>query len=240
MKNLLYVLLLCSLSLHAQEWHSGTKQTQLVELYTSEGCSSCPLADRWLSTHKSNRKLFDDFIPIAFHVDYWDYIGWKDRFASPKHTKRQRQHEKAGNIKQVYTPGFVINSKEWKSWFVGRTKLPKSNNKAGELDVFLEENSQNTKILKVNYSEKQGTVLHVAYLGMGIKNRVKAGENRNKFLKHDFVALNYFSLPGNQKWTVALADVPQIGQNKTALAVWVSNKDSTQVLQAVGGYLDQE
>lgn len=237
MKIFCFIWFLFSLNIQAQQWNSGTKQTQLVELYTSEGCSSCPAADRWFSTHKENRKLFRDFIPIAFHVDYWDYIGWKDPFASPKHTQRQRHHEKVGNIRNVYTPGFVINSKEWKSWFVGRTTLPKPKKIAGELDVVLEKNSQNANILTVNFSDEEGSVLHVAYLGMGIKNRVKAGENSNRLLKHDFVALDYFTLPGSKKWKVALGDVPQVGQKKTALAVWVSNKQSKTVLQATGGYL---
>jgi len=65
------------------EFSSGTNHVSLVELYTSEGCSSCPPADRWFSELKRDDGLWREFVPLAFHVDYWDYIGWQDRFASP-------------------------------------------------------------------------------------------------------------------------------------------------------------
>ena len=68
---------------------SPAEQVGLLELYTSEGCSSCPPADRWLSKLKGEPKLWRNIIPLAFHVDYWDYIGWEDRFASPAYTARQ-------------------------------------------------------------------------------------------------------------------------------------------------------
>ena len=243
MKILFHVsLLLLPLLAQAQEWHSGTKQTQLVELYTSEGCSSCPPADKWLSTLKDDPALFDSLIPIAFHVDYWDYIGWKDPFASPEHTQRQRTYAKVGHISQMYTPGFVVDNKEWRSWFRGQRTLPALNQTSGELDATLSDSN----ILSVNFNntsqrdnkDKQNLELHVAYLGMGLTTKVKAGENRNRELTHDFVALNYFSLPGNSTWSVALPDTPEKGQENTALAIWVSDNNTKEVLQAVGGYLD--
>lgn len=235
MKYIFLTFLLLPLSIQAEEWHSGTKQVQLVELYTSEGCSSCPPADHWLSRFKDDPKLFEDIIPIAFHVDYWDYIGWKDPFASPEHTQRQRDYAKAGHISQVYTPGFVVNNKEWHSWFRGNRVLPESTNISGELDVVLLEDGN---ILNVNYSADGDAVLNVAYLGMGLKSDISAGENRNKLLEHDFVALNYFTLTGNKKWTTTLPEIPQLGQERTALAVWVSDKNSKEILQATGGYLN--
>ncbi|MGJ8645526.1 MAG: DUF1223 domain-containing protein [Marinomonas colpomeniae] len=243
MKTLLHVsLLLVPLFAQAQEWHSGTKQAQLVELYTSEGCSSCPPADKWLSTLKDDPALFDGLIPVAFHVDYWDYIGWKDPFASPVHTQRQQDYARFGHISQMYTPGFVVDNKEWRSWFRGQRTLPTLERTSGELDVVLNDNNtlnvNYSGTLKLNDKDKQNTELHITYLGMGLTTKVKAGENKNRQLNHDFVALNYFSLPGNQQWTVALPDIPQKGQEKTALAVWVSDKNTKEVLQAIGGYLD--
>jgi hypothetical protein len=77
----------------------------VVELFTSQGCSSCPPADALLAEMAGR----EDVIPLALHVDYWDYIGWKDRFASPAYTKRQRGYAHAGGWRQIYTPQMVMN-----------------------------------------------------------------------------------------------------------------------------------
>lgn len=80
----------------------------VVELFTSQGCSSCPPADKLM--HKLAQR--DDVIPLALHVDYWDYIGWKDLFAQPGYTKRQKAYAHAGGRKMVYTPQMIINGQQ--------------------------------------------------------------------------------------------------------------------------------
>jgi len=89
--SLVLFTLLTSLSANAQQFMSGEKQVPLIELYTSEGCSSCPPADRWMSKLTAHEDLWSGFVPIALHVDYWDYIGWKDPYASREYSQRQRQ-----------------------------------------------------------------------------------------------------------------------------------------------------
>ena len=96
------------------EFASGRSRVALIELYTSEGCSSCPPADRWLSKLRNERQLWRDYVPIAFHVDYWDYIGWRDRFAHTEYSNRQRQYQREGGTGVVYTPGFFNNGEEWR------------------------------------------------------------------------------------------------------------------------------
>lgn len=81
----------------------------VVELYTSQGCSSCPPADAYLHQELSAR---DDVIALALHVDYWDYIGWKDSFASPQYTQRQHRYAHAAGHRSVYTPQMIINGKD--------------------------------------------------------------------------------------------------------------------------------
>jgi hypothetical protein len=80
-------------------------QPVVVELFTSQGCSSCPPADALLAEMADR----DDVIPLALHVDYWDYIGWKDRFAMPEFTARQKGYARAGDWRMIYTPQMVIN-----------------------------------------------------------------------------------------------------------------------------------
>ena len=96
---------------------SGEQQVSLIELYTSEGCSSCPPADRFVRSLGKQDGLFSAFIPLAFHVDYWDYIGWADPYASPAFSERQRRYAQRQDISRVYTPGFFINGNEWRGFF---------------------------------------------------------------------------------------------------------------------------
>lgn len=89
----------------------GAQQTQaqsnmvVVELYTSQGCSSCPPADALLDKITER----DDVIPLALHVDYWDYIGWKDNFGSPEYSARQKSYARYNGHRTVYTPQMIIN-----------------------------------------------------------------------------------------------------------------------------------
>ena len=99
------------------EFQSREQQTSLLELYTSEGCSSCPPAESWLSQLKAKTGLWSDFVPVAFHVDYWDSLGWRDKWASPQFTERQRAYAAASASANVYTPEFVLNGAEWRNWF---------------------------------------------------------------------------------------------------------------------------
>ena len=84
----------------------------VVELYTSEGCSSCPPADRWLSTLKGR----PDVLALAFHVTYWDRLGWPDRFARPEYTQRQYSLAQRAALSNVYTPQVLVNGQDWRRW----------------------------------------------------------------------------------------------------------------------------
>src|SRR5215831_9028607 len=118
-------------------YESGETQNSLLELFTSEGCSSCPPAEKWLSALKSSQDLWKKIVPIAFHVDYWDHLGWRDRFAKPDFTQRQQRYAAAWGGDSVYTPGFAVNGREWRGWFGGGGGLRSSSEKIGKLGVTL-------------------------------------------------------------------------------------------------------
>jgi hypothetical protein len=141
---------------------SGEAQVGLLELYTSEGCSSCPPADRWLSGLQNEPGLWHEFVPVAFHVDYWDDIGWKDRFDSPAYTERQRTYERQGAVSAVYTPGV--------------------------LRATLAGNSVSVRF-RPRMAQSARFVVNLAVLGSGLTTAVQAGENRGRQLRHDFVVL---------------------------------------------------
>lgn len=247
---------------------SSEQATDVVELFTSQGCHSCPPADRFFTQLKTRDDLFEGFIPVAFHVDYWNYLGWRDRFSRSEFTFRQRQHQIDGHTKRVYTPGFVVNSKEWRGWFKRQKHWPQSRIKAGVLQAeVMSVPSNNTLSLAANFTPHQALLdtlanrpdsltLYVTYLGMGLSTNIKRGENKGKYLQHDFVVLDmkrYASeniahksttLSGETsnsqyQWRVVLPTIPDQQQQATALAMWVSPEDSIAIWQATGGYLEQ-
>ncbi len=92
----------------AAPFKTAAEDAVVVELFTSQGCSSCPPADKLLG-EIANR---DDIVALALHVDYWDYIGWKDDFADPSHTDRQRRYSRAAGLRTIFTPQLVIGGED--------------------------------------------------------------------------------------------------------------------------------
>ena len=173
---------------------SGSGQTPLFELYTSEGCSSCPPAEQWLSALVNNPDLWREFVPVAFHVDYWDHLGWRDRFGSPAYSLRQRTYAATWRTPSVYTPGFVWNGSEWRGWFQGQA-LPSSDHPpAGNLTVTWLAGPQWTVAFAPTTAQPRIYVAHLVLLGFGLASTVTAGENKGRVLHHDFVALTLASV----------------------------------------------
>ena len=222
------------------QFESGTAQKTMIELYTSQGCSSCPPAEEFLNTFKTNSQLWDKYIPMAFHVDYWDYIGWKDRFASPLHQRRQQAYARFHGMSTIYTPGFFVNGKEWRRGFFNR-RLPEANNKTGNLKVKI-----NNKEVSIEYLPdtviKKPVQFNIALLGMGLATHIKAGEREGRHTQHEFVVLGWERsnfITGNNKfsWRVRLPDNNKVKAKNHAVVVWINKADSPVPLQAAGHFL---
>ena len=220
---------------------SGPDRVSLLELYTSEGCSSCPPADQWLSGLRGDPRLWREVVPVAFHVDYWDRLGWADRFADASYTARQSEHARALGMRSIYTPGLFVDGAEWRSWFGMRELQLDPTDTAGELHAWRE-----GAHLQVRYrpqgSPGETLQVHVALLGFGLASEVQSGENAGRELRHDFVVL------GHGEGLLATVDggalgaslpLPQTGEQceRLGLAVWVSREHQPAPLQAVGGWL---
>ena len=95
---------------------SGPQTAALVELYTSEGCDSCPPADKWLRSIAPDSIKTGRVVPLSLHVDYWDYIGWKDPYAKPIFTTRQRDLSRFGRSSVVYTPQVMLGARDNRNW----------------------------------------------------------------------------------------------------------------------------
>ncbi len=225
----------------AHTWTSPATRTAVVELYTSEGCSSCPPADRWLSSLKNESGLFRNFVPIAFHVDYWDDIGWKDRFASPAYSARQRRYAQSGTLSQVYTPGVVLQGNEWRHWGSSANSLQSDAATVGPLQLSLDENGHTTLRWWPAEAASANLLGTVVLLGADLTTQVKRGENSGRELHHDFVALGTITGPmvrEDDHYRVTLT-LPRSNNTapRYALAGWVSNAGKLTPLQAVGGWL---
>ena len=236
---LLFVLASPGVVAETTVFSSGESRVTLLELYTSQGCSSCPPADRWLRGLRADERLWTEFVPVALHVDYWDYIGWKDRFADPEHSRRQRNYARRGAASTVYTPGFFTNGAEWAGWFRNRS-LDLPDDSPGVLDVSVV--SDEARVLFSPSTDVTGDLeVTVAILGMGLETEIRAGENRGRKLGHDFVALHLDSraMQMTDEKHIARVALPKIDTpaKRYAIAVWVTAARGTDVLQSTGGYL---
>ncbi len=178
----------------------------LVELYTSEGCDSCPQADRWLSRIARDGPGPDRLVPLALHVDYWDRLGWKDRFASPRFTERQRALAQHSGSRAVYTPGVFLNLEEFRGWGSARfdDALRSINARPARADIRLELDSPSASqlALSAEFRLKPGAQApaqaYVALYENRLATDVKAGENRGVTLRHDYVVREWFGPIGVQ------------------------------------------
>lgn len=223
-----------SFSIFAQEFESPEEQVQLIELYTSEGCSSCPPADRWLSSLKNSDSLWSRFVPLAFHVDYWDYIGWKDPYASREHSQRQRRYAREFGESTVYTPGVRKAGEEWRNWRSRPNLDELSGQKVGKLAINVERDGR----FKASFSSDKPMQLNIALLGLDLSNEVSRGENRGRTLEHDFVVLGVssYSTADVGQWQGELPQ-PSTPAKRYAVAAWVTQGGSLAPVQATGGYL---
>ena len=200
--------LLPLLSRSGETGPAPTGGSVVLELFTSQGCSSCPPADRLLTRLAGDPKLAGQVIPLSFHVDYWDHIGWQDPFASPRWSERQRQYGRAFRSNRIYTPQLVVN---------GRTECVGSQEKVvrQQIAAALATAPAGRVTLETGHAEADGRLrvkvgaermsagadldLWVAVWETGLETPVGAGENASRTLHNDYVVRRLekaLTLPG--------------------------------------------
>jgi len=208
----------------------------LVELYTSEGCDACPPADRWLSTLKGR----PDVLAVAFHVDYWDRLGWLDRFGSPRFSQRQAELQPSSGARFSYTPQVLVNGRDWRRW-PGLPALPAAT-AATAVQIELRREGEHQVFARVQASPAAPLRLAAwwAVLEDDHRSAVRSGENRGVTLLHDHVVRQYERLPAfaaalPQRWQLP---APRLGEgNRKARLLLVVTEAATGLpLQAA--YLD--
>lgn len=222
---------------------SGVERTRLIELFTSEGCSSCPPAEDWLSGLRDHPRLWRDFVPVSFHVVYWDNLGWPDRLASKAFTDRQYALAAAWHSDSVYTPCFALDGAEWKVLLLRNTPAAVATH-AGILRVDYGEDGKARVSFAPDATPRTtaGYEAHLAMLGGGIATDVKAGENAGRTLQHEFAALTLVNAPlkpdaGGWSAEATLVRPKIAGIKNLALAAWITRKGELAPVQATGGWL---
>ena len=242
-KNFLfYLIFIASFSINTinateeVSFSSKENQTGVIELFTSQGCSSCPPAEKWLNSLKEQPQLWSEIVPIAFHVDYWDKLGWPDIYASQAFSARQYRYRRQNDIQSVYTPGLVYNGKEWRGWSRSNS-FPPGNPQAGVLSF-----EANQKKIQINYSRPgSDIILNVALLGFGIDAKIERGENQGRTLRQEFVALSHRQYAAsNGNWNIPLPRERATNASEYAIAIWVSRMPSIAPVQATGYWIPVE
>ena len=225
---------------------SGPNTAALVELYTSEGCSSCPPADRWLSSLSAQGYVPERVVPLALHVDYWDYIGWKDPYAKREFSLRQRKLTQLQRLALVYTPQVMLQGQDFGGWGTPAFEqaLARINARPARAEIALELLAGAPGTLAVRVSAAVlGTVqaaevgLYLAAYENRLESRVGAGENRGRMLEHDHVVLEWqgpLAFSGSRiARERALPLLPGAQRANSGVVAFVQDRRTAEVLQVL-------
>jgi hypothetical protein len=229
---------------------SGAQTAALVELYTSEGCDSCPPADRWLSGLKDKDAKSGRAVPLAMHVDYWDYIGWHDPYAQAQFSARQREQSAVNHERTIYTPQILVAGKDFRpGWFsVGGESFDEDvariNLRDAGADIGLSLTGSSKELrLEANAklrdaANSRDAALYLAVIENNLSSNVVAGENKGRLLKHDFVVRDWegpfaFNADGSLMLNRTVNLQPSWKPQDLGVTAFVQNRSTGRVLQAL-------
>lgn len=200
---------------------------RVIGLYTSEGCNSCPPADHWLSQLRGR----SDVLAVAFHVDYWDRLGWRDRFADARFTDRQSQTQAHSGVRFSYTPQVIVDGLDWRRW----PDLPTAQSRPSPVRLTLWRRGERVHWRVEPLADApQRLALWWAVLEDGHRSDVKAGENVGVVLHHDHVVRRYGTEPVWSGPHTQVFDAPVVGEGgrRTRTVVVVTDARNGRPVQA--------
>lgn len=226
---------------------SPAHTTALVELYTSEGCDSCPPADMWLASLFGQGFRPQQVVPLALHVDYWDYIGWKDPFARGEFSARQRRIAQLKRPVFVYTPQVLLQGQDFRRWGSPdfADAVARINSKPARARIALAIHAVAKDGIRTELSAQlfdpaqlKNAAVYLAAYENKLASEVNAGENRGKRLEHDYVVREWIgpigfgeSLQLEEERSLPL--LPGANTKHSGVAAFVQNRSTGEVLQAL-------
>ena len=225
---------------------SGPHTAALVELYTSEGCDSCPPADRWLQGLGARGYAPERVVPLSLHVNYWDYIGWKDPYAQQRFSDRQRRLAQVMRARIIYTPQVVLQGRDFRGWggraFDDAVARINAQPARASISLALGAGQRDTLAVQVRAALLDPAIgadaaLYLASYENRLVSRVAAGENRGRTLSHDYVVFEWLGpLPfaeGRLEERRELPLLPKAVLENSGVAAFVQNRATAEVLQAL-------
>ena len=222
---------------------SGNTTVPLLELYTSEGCSSCPPADDWLSSLRRSGLVPERVVPLALHVDYWNDLGWEDSYSQKTFTDRQYRLADLNRMRTVFTPQFVLNGlnlSRWHSQADSEIKRINATAPLARITLVLSRHARNIGITAdaETLSQAAQTDLYLAVYENNLSHDIGAGENQNLTLHHEYVARQLIG-PVPLKDNGKVHFVRNISVDKSwkesdmGVVAFVQNRNDGAVLQAL-------
>jgi hypothetical protein len=204
----------------------------VLELFTSEGCSSCPPADRLLPRFATENA---NVIPLSFHVDYWNHLGWKDPFSQAQFSDRQREYAGQFRLESIYTPQLIINGEfemVGSDWSTVETDIQNVLKKKAEIEVKVDEVKKENNKLAVSCTlagKVDQTEVMAALVQKHAEMKVKAGENRGATLSHTNVVRSFLKKPAQQKMQFEM-DIPQnLADDNMLIIVYTQQKNDLKI-----------
>ncbi len=222
---------------------SGAQRVALLELYTSEGCDSCPPADRWTSALPARGFNAARVITLAYHVDYWNYLGWTDPFAQARFTERQRFVNTRNRNRTIYTPQLMLDGKDYRQGLSisdFQERITAVNRDKPGADIALSINAVpgaiETSARLTLHRKEAGASVFLALYENKLANQVSAGENKGKRLEHDFVVRELagpFAADSRDAISHKFRVAPHWKTRDLAVAAFVQAAVTGDVLQAL-------
>ena len=214
---------------------SGATTPAIVELYTSEGCSSCPPADRWLSRLTAQ----PDVVALAFHVDYWDHLGWKDPYGNPVFSQRQAQQQLVNGARFSYTPQVTVNGVDTPGWRSLRLPIPVPQAMTPVQIQLSREGELYTAVVQAAGGSSIRLGAYWAVTENALMSDVKRGENSGAILTHDFVVRDYrpvapwlTAAESTKTLSLAIPPAPE-GSHPRQINLVVFDADTGRPVQAI-------
>ncbi len=230
---------------------SGPQTVALLELYTSEGCNSCPPADVLVSSLDAQGLTLDHVVSLGLHVDYWDALGWPDRFAQAIFTQRQREIAARHRTRTIYTPQLVLHGRALSTWGALAAEVQRINHTQARADLSLEVTIQASNALEVvaqavvpEVAARPHTQMYLALYENRLTSVVTAGENAGHTLRHDYVVRQWLGplaidAQGIARLQQTLSLQRDWKPSDLGLVVFVQQHPTGEVLQALALPLGQ-